>query len=87
MGPIPPNLVPKHIFLWTALLFCQKKRNLFSIYVNSEKRREQEDYSIQPKKNTALVHLSKYLAAPQTVPTLVVRARSYGLTQELDGFC
>lgn len=28
MGPIPPDLVPKHIFLWAALLFCQKKEKL-----------------------------------------------------------
>lgn len=45
--------------------YFAKRENLFSIYVNSEKRREQEDYSIQPKKNRVLVHISKCLAVTQ----------------------
>lgn len=31
MIPIPPDFVPKHVFLWTALLFCQKRKLIFHL--------------------------------------------------------
>lgn len=31
MSPIPPDSMPKHVFLWTALLFCQKEKLIFHL--------------------------------------------------------
>lgn len=73
MIPIPPDSVPKNTsFSELVLLFCQKRKLIFHLCKLLEEEGA-EDYSIQPKKNRALVRIPAGLGSDPTLATLVVQ--------------